>query len=590
MLWKGAGLGVKILYLIVSILFLSIISFFLGNNLPEIDATQVFDKVDNGDPFFLVFAICFPAFTGMTAGVGLSGDLKNPKKSIPLGTISASLVGMVIYIFIALKLTLAATPQDLVSNQLIMSDIALWGPIIPLGLAAATVSSALGSLMVAPRTLQSLAKDRIFPLPKINNTFNKLNSQDEPFNATLISLIIALLFVAMGDIDSVARIISMFFMVTYGSICTISFLQHFAADPAYRPTFKSPWYLSLTGALFCIYLMFKMEPYYALGSIVLMSLLYWAIGRYSGTHQGMARIFQGVIFQLSRNLQVFLQKSEKDESEHWRPSVICISHNSFKYFAAFDLMRWISHRYGFGTYLHFIKEYVSNQTNRRAKGDLERLIKLTEQSHSNVYVDTLISPSYTSAIAQAVQIPGISGKENNLFLFEFNAHEWSELDYIIDNVRLVRTSGFDLGVLMSSGRGYGLKKEIHIWFSELDFENANLMILLAYIILGHSDWKKGHIKIFALVPKEKQVVVWENLRELSEKGRLPIAPQNINLIEGRSVQSHKDLVVKRSKDADLCLVGFKVHDLRSTGSELFKGFEDLGNVLFLNSKEEKLIE
>ena len=83
--------------------------------------------------FFFVFTIIFPAFTGLAAGLGLSGDLKNPKKSIPQGTLWATVVGMIVYIAVAYKFAISATPEDLVSDQLIMSKIAIWGPIIPIG-------------------------------------------------------------------------------------------------------------------------------------------------------------------------------------------------------------------------------------------------------------------------------------------------------------------------------------------------------------------------------------------------------------------------------------------------------------------------
>ncbi|MBL0062923.1 MAG: hypothetical protein IPP40_15905, partial [bacterium] len=107
--------------------------------------------------FFLVFAIIFPAFTGMTAGVGLSGDLRNPRRSIPLGTISATL-GLVVYILITIKLSPERVAGRACWRSVLMSKIAFWGPIIPIGLAAATISSAIGSILVAPRTLQSAFK------------------------------------------------------------------------------------------------------------------------------------------------------------------------------------------------------------------------------------------------------------------------------------------------------------------------------------------------------------------------------------------------------------------------------------------------
>ena len=132
----------------------------------EWEQINFFSRVDNADNFFYVFTIIFPAFTGISAGLGLSGDLKEPRKSIPRGTIVATVLGAIIYVLVAFKLTISTDLNNLANNQLVMSDIAIWGPIIPIGLACAAISSALGSIIVAPRTLQALAKDKIFSLQK----------------------------------------------------------------------------------------------------------------------------------------------------------------------------------------------------------------------------------------------------------------------------------------------------------------------------------------------------------------------------------------------------------------------------------------
>ena len=216
--------------------------------------------------FFTVFTIIFPAFTGIAAGLGLSGDLKDPKKAIPNGTLWATVAGIVVYVAVAFKLYFSASPQDLADDELIMEKIALWGPIIPIGLACAALSSALGSVMIAPRTLQALGADKIFP-GNFSGWMAKGRTKDnEPRNASLITIVIAFVFVSIGELDIVARVISMFFMVTYGAICMVSFFEHMAADPAYRPTFKSRWYVSLGGGILCLVLMFQMDPTYALAS------------------------------------------------------------------------------------------------------------------------------------------------------------------------------------------------------------------------------------------------------------------------------------------------------------------------------------
>jgi amino acid transporter len=272
---RGAKVGMNALYLIVALLFTSLLFFFLGRTDSTEHLILTHAQIQNPDNFFFVFTIIFPAFTGLIAGLGLSGDLRNPSKSIPRGTLWATLCGFVVYLLVAYKLAISASPEELASDQLIMEKIALWGPIIPIGLAAASLSSALGSIMVAPRTLQEMGDDNVFPGAGLNKWLSRGKVKDnEPTNAGLVSIIIGFVFVAFGDIDFVAQIISMFFMVTYGVICLISLLEHFAADPSYRPTFRSRWYISLLGAITSFWLMFKMNAPYALLSLIAMGGIY----------------------------------------------------------------------------------------------------------------------------------------------------------------------------------------------------------------------------------------------------------------------------------------------------------------------------
>ncbi len=645
-LTRGADLGVKTLYIVVTTLILSLVAFFAGQT--EYGRTQPVDPfahIGNFDPaaagpvaeqpaadlidtlrareqarqpelrpapdrpatdagngdtnrpdpvsFFTVFAIIFPAFTGMTAGVGLSGDLRNPGKSIPLGTLAATLTGMVVYMFIAYKLADSASPAELAdTSRLIMADIAFQGWwIIPLGLAAATISSALGSIMVAPRTLQAIARDRVLPSNSINYWLSRGRGKaDEPYNATLITIVIAFLFIMLGGLDAVAGIISMFFMVTYGTLCLISFLQHFAADPSYRPTFRSRWYISLFGALSCFGLMFFMNAGYALLALLMMVLFYNLISYYNPEKKNLALIFQGVIFQFSRQLQIFLQKAEKEQTGSWRPSAVCISEYTFDRLAAFDLLRWISQRYGFGTYIHKIEGYLSKSTHQEAKLAQERLIKMSEVSESNTYIDTLVSPSYTSAIAQVIQLPGMSGSENNLLLLEYSKHHPHNLADIIDNFKLIKSVDFDVLILGSCERGYGLKQSIHIWITSRDYENANLMILLSYIILGHREWKHGHIKIFAVYPEEDLQQERERLFTLIEAGQLPISPHNIEVIRQKPDLDIRQIISQKSRDADLTVVGIREEAVRHKGAAIFEGYEEIGNTLFVNAAEQKQIK
>ncbi len=592
---KGANMGVKALYIVVAILFLSIFLFFIGKTeYAETAAAGISNSpLRNMDSFFIVFAIVFPAFTGMTAGVGLSGDLKNPGRSIPIGTVAGTLTGLVIYIFIIFKLVNSASPEDLVGNQLVMGDIALWGWIfIPIGLAASTISSALGSVMVAPRTLQALGNDKTFPFQRFNRLMAKgKGDANEPFNASIITIVIAFIFVAAGDVNAVARIISMFFMLTYGSLCLISFLNHFGSSPSYRPIFRSHWVLSLIGFVFSIYLMFKMDSLYAIIAIVVMIILYIYISYYHSERQGLESIFRSALFQINRNLQVYLQKNQSIKKKtSWHPSAICVTEVNSDRDNAFKLLTWISHKYGFGTYIQYIQGYYSSTAHDQAKEALDLLIERAESRKSNVYVDTIVSPSYTSAIAQIIQLPGISGLDNNLALFEYDKKDPVNLEQIAENYPLVRSGNYDVCILGGSNRGVNFHEGIHIWVRRVDYENLNLMVILSYIILGHSDWKGGKIKIFNVRRPGQHDEATDHLLELVKTGRLPISLKNIEFIDIDESMNLKNLINEKSVKAGLTMIGFRSEQIKHKGEKLFEGYNEMGDILFVNAFRDKEID
>jgi amino acid transporter len=587
---KGADLGVKALYVVASVIFVSLILFFFGESQISWENVDFFSKVENADNFFYVFTIIFPAFTGISAGLGLSGDLKEPRVSIPRGTIIATVLGALIYVLVAFKLTVSTDLDNLANNQLVMSDIALWGPIIPIGLACAAISSALGSIIVAPRTLQALGKDKIFPSLKLDYWLAKgKKKNNEPLNGTLVTCVIAFFFIYIGDINFVARIISMFFMVTYGAICLISFLEHFSGDPSYRPVFKSRWYISLLGAALSIWLMFKMDTLFAFLSIIIMISFYYIISKKSSDKREVVNLFKDVLEQLGRQIQIFLQRKNGSSitNVHWRPFVVSISDASLKRNGAFDITRWIAYKYGFGTYIHFIKGYLSKQTFEESKEIKQKLI---ENKKTNVYVDTLISPSYTSALAQVVQLSSISGTENNLILLEYCETNKESFEDVISNFNLLHTTGYDVAIMRSNDNKLDKKEEIHIWISSRDYENSNMMILLGYIILGHPDWKNAQIKVFSIYPKDKFEEYKNQMFDYIESGRLPISPRNMKMVLHDEDVSIKEIINQRSSKSDLTIIGFRGELVKKQKLDIFEGYNNLGNILFVNSINKKDIE
>jgi hypothetical protein len=395
----------------------------------------------------------------------------------------------------------------------------------------------------------------------------------------------------MGSVDFVAQIISMFFMITYGSLCLVSFLEHFAGNPSYRPTFRSRWYFSLIGAIACFVMMFQMAPVYAFFSLVAITVLYLSLRRSSQETDDLSAMIKGVLFQLTRRLQVLIQKKHPQvKSVNWRPSFIAISSAFLSRLAPFDLLRWISHYYGFGTFIHYIKGPLNQEHQEESRKSLEQLISHVTKSEAGIYVDTIISPSFKTAVAQIVQIPGIAGMENNSILFEFNEEHPEYIPDLIDGCEFASVVDFNIAVLRSSDRHFGYKKRIDIWLTPGDYRNANMMILLAYILMGHREWKGCQVTLFASFEDSEMDANVTRLNRLIDQGRIPISQKNVQKIPwNRDKTSFESLVNENSAEADLVIMGFSLKKLVKEKGEFFKKFTSLRDILFVRAGQRIVI-
>ena len=604
MLTKGANMGVSLLWAICVILGISIASFFLGQIPDGIRIGQIPDglvpqgldlnaAIPNGDNFGIVFATCFPAFTGMIAGLGLSGDLKNPQRSIPLGTISATLTGMVVYVLVAIKLWQSATPDALAENQFIMEEIAAWGPAIYIGLGAASLSSALGSIMVAPRTLQALSRDNVLPIPALNRLMRTgVGKKQEPVPATFVSGAIAIVFVAIGNLNFIAQILTMFFLVTYGALCVVSFLEYFAGNPSYRPTFHSRWYVSLLGTVMCGFMMFQINVFYAFLSIILMLAIYIGLRRGHSEQRGMTGIFQGAMFQLTRWLQTTLQKSRVDVAESgWRPSIIAITQFGDQRLGHFDLLRWMCYRQGFGHFIQFFPGDYSFREEISARRHVGALIQQTEASKAGIFVDSLICPNFQLALAQVLQMPGISGLPNNSILLEFDKSHPEEINEVMQGARLAVESLFNVLVLRSTNYRFGYRSSIHVWVTDDNLRNVPMMLLLAYILVGHPEWKRAKIRLFACSTSWDTELDADQLTTVIKEGRLPISMQNVTSVSYDSEEALEQEVLQRSAQADLVIAGLTSEDLNSNDlTEILQRYQGVHDVLFVHSIKQIAID
>jgi solute carrier family 12 (sodium/potassium/chloride transporter), member 2 len=229
-----------------------------------------------GTSFWVVFAVFFPAATGIMAGANMSGDLKDPRRSIPVGTLSAIGVSLVIYLMLAYWLARSATPEELVSDYTIMMEKAYWGPAVLAGLLGATFSSALASLVGAPRVLQALGEHSILPR---GAWLAQRTPKGEPRHAVYVTAGIVIAALLLRDLNTIAPLITMFFLITYAMINFVVFVEGRLGLVSFRPLFAIPQMVPFLGLAGCLLAMFVVNPAFGLAAVVIVVGVFWLLTR-----------------------------------------------------------------------------------------------------------------------------------------------------------------------------------------------------------------------------------------------------------------------------------------------------------------------
>lgn len=231
-----------------------------------------------GITFWVVFAIFFPATTGILAGANMSGELKDPRRSIPRGTLWAIGVSSVIYFGLAVWATRVASPEELAGNYNFFIDAALWPPAVLAGLLGATFSSALAGAVGGPRIVMAMGQHRLMPKSRWLASRNK---RGEPRNAVALTAVLTFLCLLTRDLNVIAPLVTMFFLITYFFINVVLFLESSLGLVSFRPALTIPRWVPLVGALGCIFSMFIISASFGLIAVIMVVGIYaWLQSRH----------------------------------------------------------------------------------------------------------------------------------------------------------------------------------------------------------------------------------------------------------------------------------------------------------------------
>ncbi|WP_371260804.1 amino acid permease [Myxosarcina sp. GI1] len=541
----SASIAIKAQYFIMAAIVLSLISFFFGHSLVDSQPQWLSAPPENAVPFWSVFAVFFPAVTGIMAGVNLSGDLKDPVKSLPTGTLAAVATGYLIYMILPIFLALRADSVSLISDPLLMTRLSFWGPAILLGVWGATLSSAIGSILGAPRVLQAIARDGV--LPKYLSFLGSGHGRDdEPRNGTLVSLAIAIAAVCIGDLNIIAPILTMFFLTTYLVLNVAAAIEGFLQSPSFRPSFRVHWSLSLLGALGCLGVMILIDLRATIvAAIIVIAIYFWLQRRELTTTWGdvrrgmwMALIGTG-IFQIG----------EQDDTKNWRPHILVLSGAPRKRWSLIELADGLSHNSSLMTVSSVLP---SGSRDLAQQNQLERTIREYLQKRGiRALVRVITAADPFDGAVRLVEAYGLGPLVPNTIVMG-DSEEPSRREAFCRAIAEIHASQRNLVIFHENQKqGFGFRRTIDVWWGGLQ-NNGSLMLLLAYLLRTDINWRNARIYLKLVVADELgAAAARDNLNELCDRLRIEVIPKIIIAHQ----RSFDEILAQSSRNCDLVFLG-----------------------------------
>ncbi|NND71793.1 MAG: Na-K-Cl cotransporter [Rhodothermales bacterium] len=541
----SARAAIKSQYVIMGAIVLSLISLLFGSPVDDAALQTVAAVPQAREGFWTVFAVFFPAVTGIMAGVNLSGDLREPGRSIPRGTFAAIGAGYVIYMALPILLVTRASTEMLISDPLVMRKIAFWGDAILLGVWGATLSSAVGSILGAPRVLQAISRDGI--LPRFLSILGRGDGTDDtPRIGTVVTLIIALVAVAVGDLNFIAPVLTMFFLTTYGVLNVAAGLERFLGSPSFRPKFKVHWIFSLVGATGCVGVMLLINTTATVVAVVFVLLIYiWLEGRGLETAWGDVR--RGVWMAITR--AGLLRIRGEADPKTWRPNILVLSGAPTRRWHLIDLSSSLTHNKALVTVATVLPRIGFNPERKTslenniheylARRGVQALVRAIAAEDPFSGAETLVEAYGLGALVPNTIVLGNTRDPDNLDRYGRMIHR------IYQSRRNIIIVNDDEDI------GFGRKERIDVWWGGLK-GNGGLIMILAHLLQTSIPWNSSQVRLRMIVPNQQaEQGAYENLSQIVSRIRTNFTPEII-VSNGRTFP---EILQQYSSAADLVMLG-----------------------------------
>lgn len=543
--WKGADYATQFQFVVMGVMLVALTSFFAGAlpvwNLPTLDANLWWDR--GGPPFWVLFAVFFPAVTGFTQGVSMSGDLTDPDKSLPRGTFLAVGLSTLVYLSVVVILAGAATREELVGNYAVMRELAYFGWLVDAGIVAATLSSAMASFMGAPRILQAMARDKVFNF--IKPFAQGTGETDNPRRGVLLTAAIALATIAAGDLNFVAGVVTMFFLISYGLLNHATYFEARSASPSFRPRFRLfTRQAALAGAILCVVAMIAIDAVTAIIAAATLTATYQYIRRRGGVERW-SDSSRSHSFQRLRESLLGMDM-EVEHARDWRPMILAMSDDAQSRQQLLRFCSWIEGGAGITTLMQIMQGQGAAMRKRRRITEDELRSEIRKEK-IEAFPRALLTHDPVVGVHAALQAYGLGPLRANTVVLD-----WQQETLELPGINPPTTGGRDqeaesnaynlylrtalrmdcnVIVLDAGDRDWehllkspDHRKQIDVWW--LNDAGSRLNLLLSYLMTRSTDWHDAEIRLLAPVTsRQNSKAALRRIHRMLEDYRIKAEPK-----------------------------------------------------------------
>ncbi len=509
----SARLAFRLQYGVMVIIALSIFSFLLGKN--QQPHAIVFMSSASINDFWKAFAIFFPAVTGVLAGAAMSGELKEPRTSIPKGTLSAIAVSFFIYVLFAIWFARMASDQQLIRDTSIILSLVRWKWMVVAGLMGAALSSALSMFVSSPRTLHAMASHRMVPF---HTLLVKENKKGEPMAAILFTALLAFLTILFSNLNKIAGLLTMFFLITYMTINLSVFIEQSIGLVSFRPSFKISKFLPFLGSVGSLWVMFHINPEFTFAALLIIGFFYGIFVR---------KEIKAYFPDVRSGLLMFIAERAANAASRlpyhpkiWKPNLLIPVQDSKDWFGLTSFLRSIV--FPNGRILIFGIAALDCATAVKSKEIIEEELSLITDPirEEGILTAKMAAAAPNFRIGATTVIETLKGMffPPNVLLYSLGSG--LEKDNDVKAV-LEKAKAEGLGIIIVKHypeKGFGAGQVINLWIRGKS-PNVDLSVLIA--LQMERNWD-GHLRLIQIVDRRDQMQeAYSYLSRIQKMMRIP---------------------------------------------------------------------